>query len=594
MAGKTDSPIITDGSTSFIGGVDSLKATTIADPYNPRGLRRDQLAWLANGTVRDAGISPRSGWTQICRLSDGKSLFQHGTVYQPDSSSPYLIFQIGGRIIKADANSGVVTDLSSGALVNPALADKAFFAQAEQFLVIQGGDRATLPLFWDGHTLRRSKGITNTAVAPGTPGINEIPTAGPMAYYMGRLWYAQDRTYSAGDIVGGNSGTLANRFRDAVLNVTENPLVVGGDGFTVPDNSGNIRALAYAANINASLGEGLLYIFTHKAIYALTVPVTRTNWIAATSNNQPLQTIVQLVNGAVGDDCVVPVNGDLYFQSFEPGIRSLVAAIRYFQQPGNIQVSSNENRILQLNDRSLLRFASGVEIDNRLLMTALPYQTPCGVAHRALVPLDFVPVSSFNEQYAPVWEGHYEGIQIMQVLGGDFDGKERAFAVVRSETDGAIYLWEIVTGQKFDGGDKRIDMQIEFPAYTWGHVTRMKQMVGGELWVDRLYGTVEFQVDYRVDGETCWVPWFKWKECSARDSNEFGLPLMTYPSPLGMGYRQTMDLPKPPAICDQMRRPSDRGFQFQPRVTIHGYCRVRGILLHAYWIDKKLYERIPG
>ena len=90
------------------------------------------------------------------------------------------------------------------------------------------------PLIWDGAILRRSKGITNPAVAPGTPGVNEIPAGTAMDYFMGRIWYAQGRVANAGDIVGGPSGTLAYDFRDSVLNVTECPLVLGGDGFSVP------------------------------------------------------------------------------------------------------------------------------------------------------------------------------------------------------------------------------------------------------------------------------------------------------------------------------------------------------------------------
>src|SRR5262249_16452120 len=144
---------------------------------------------------------------------------------------------------------------------------KAYFEQAEEFLIIQSGDNATLPLFWDGNTLRRSKGITDRTKGPPYPnGVNEIPAATAMDYFMGRLWYAQFRQYSAGDIVGGPSGsnvapTFYN-FRDSLLNVTENPLVLGGDGFTVPTQSGNIRALKHSANLDTALGQGQLFIFT--------------------------------------------------------------------------------------------------------------------------------------------------------------------------------------------------------------------------------------------------------------------------------------------------------------------------------------------
>jgi hypothetical protein len=521
------------------------------------------------------------------------------------SALPYLIFGVGGHIYKADITTGTITDLSSQfGLFHPQNETLFHFCQGEQFLVIQAGDFLTsatpaLPLFWDGKILRRSKGITNNAVAPGTPGVNEIPAATAMDYFMGRLWYAQGRTISAGDIVRGPSGTPAFQKRDSILNVTENPLVVGGDGFTVPDNAGNIRGIKHSAQIDASLGQGRLYIGTRKAIYALQVPVTRNDWIGADNNNQPLMTEVQLANGWVSDRSIVVVNGDLFFQSLEPGIRSLVAASRFFQQWGNVAISANIERLLQNNDRGLLHFSSGILFDNRLLMTAIPRQTARGVVHSALAPLDFVPVSSFGANLNPAWEGAYGGLDIFQLFTGDFNGRDRAFAIVLSHTDQSLFLWELGSeGVLFENGENRIQWQVEFPAYTFGSETDMKRLVGSELWVDRLVGTVEFVMEYRPDGEQCWLPWHSWKACSQKDCRE-DTPACVLPpgyvppvaTPNASGYRNVMTLPKPPVACgQQMDRPSDLGFQFQPRLTIKGPCRVRAIYLKAIEFDRPLYS----
>lgn len=470
-----------------------------------------------------------------------------------------------------------------------------YFEQAENFLVIQAGDYITLPLFWDGTVLFRSIGINNTAVAPGTPGVNQIPAAGPMDYYQDRLWYAQGRNYSAGDILGSNSGTKALQFRDSVLNVTENPLVVGGDGFTVPSEAGNIEALEHPANLDSTLGQGSLFIGTRKAIYSLNVPISRTDWIAANNNNRPRQSVVQLANGPVNDTSMIPVNGDLFYQSLEPGIRSLIIATRFFEQPGNRVISANENRILQFVDRSLLRFASGIEFDNRMLQTSLPRQTPQGVVHDALIPMDFIPVSSFEKAFNPIWEGMLEGLQILQLFVGDFNGVDRAFAVVVSRDDSSIQLWEITKSDRLDfnlNGESRINWQIEFPAYTWEQEFLLKKLVSAELWVDRVWGEVVFKMDYRPDGQTCWIPWHEWKICSARNSCEDPTNPICYPiTPFGEGYRQTMTLPKPPEQCaTESGRPSNIGYQFQCRLTITGYCRVRGLLLHAEPVERKLYS----
>jgi hypothetical protein len=605
----SDSILIVDGSLDFSGGVDSLKVTSVASQQNPNGLARNQLAWLVNATVRDGGITQRTGWQplgtnmtpgtlQSILTLAGTYIYQGAYLYQPDNDDPYFIAGIGGHILQIDPNNpSNAIDLSAQFnLYHPGSEPYFYFAQGENYLVIQAGDYGkpggnTLPLFWDGTTLRRSLGITNTAVAPGTPGVNEIPAATAMVYYQNRMWYAQFRQYSAGDIVGGNSGTLANHFRDAILNVTENPLVTGGDGFTVPTNAGNIRALAYSTTLDATLGQSNLYPCTAKQIYALQVPVTRADWIAANSTNQPVQTVIQNGNGPVNDRSIVSWNGDLFFQSLEPGVRSLISALRYFGQWQNPAVSNAEERILQFNDRSLMSNATGALFDNRLLQAVLPMQTVSGVVHQAILPLDFLPMSEFGTGASPIWEGHYEGLNIFQMLAGDFGGRERAFAFVLGAT-GSIDLWELTDSDRFEDGDKRISWRIEFPAYNAGMEFDLKELMAAEIWCDKVFGEVVFTLTYKVDSDPCERPWHTWKACVARNSAETVRNPVAYPLEPGReSYRATMMMPKPPAVCvTATGRPSNIGFQFQPILEIKGWCRIRGILLHMMKRDRKLYQ----
>lgn len=600
--------IITDGAIDFSGGVNSIKVTTIQSEKNPNGLARNELAWLDNGTVRDGGISPRGGYEPIRQVHDSAGLFQGKFLYTPiDGSDPYHIYSISGRIYKVPTDPALpIVELTAMfpanvPPTNPPTTQIAHFVQAEQFLVIQAGDDATLPFFWDGTTLRRSVGITNVAAVPGTPGVNEIPAAGVMDYYMGRIWYAQGRSANAGDIVGGPSGTVGYRFADSVLNVTENPQVVGGDGFKIPSNDGTtIRTLTHSANIDAALGQGRLFMATRKAIYALNVPVTRSDWIAANNNNQPLITVVQLNNGWVNQRSVVAVNGDLFGQSLEPGIRSLNQTMRYFGQWGNIQISANEQRILQYNDRELLRYSSGIYFDNRLLQTALPIQRDQGVVHRAIIPLDFMPISSFLSQKPPNWEGMAEGLEVLQMSVGEFGGRERAFATIVSKIDNSIQLWEMTNFLRTDlntsdTDENRITMIIETPAFTWGDETTLKKLVGAELWVDKLSGTVQFSVEYRPDSQACWNLWHVWKKCSPKNSAEVVQNPISYPlTRCQDSYFNSMTLPVPdPNKCaNSTGRPGTVGYQFQLRLVIKGYCRVRGIYLHAEAMGRKLYENL--
>ncbi len=591
---------LVDGQLSFAGGIDSGKVPTISSETFPDGLKRNQLAWLTNGTVRGGGILQRTGWLPLVVDHNWPGIFQGAFMYEPDSGNPYIVAAIGGRIyrIRVDTDNSV-EDLSAAfGLTNSVTSDQYFFCQSEQFLIIQSGDGTTLPLFWDGSTMRRSNGLTGNVTYPN---INELPAAGPTDYYMGRTWYSQGRQYSGSDIVGNQtSGTIAYRYRDSVLKVTENPLSLAGDGFIVPTTSGNIRGITHTAELDTALGQGRLYIGWGRSIYRLNVPVTRTDWIAATNNNQPLQTVAQIKFGFINDRSIVRLNGDLFYQAID-GVRSLALATRFFQQWGNTPISRNENRVLRFNDRNLLRFSSGIEFDDRLLQTCLPVQTPVGVASQIILPLDFDLITSLGEKYPPAWEGGLEAVPTLQLAEGDFGGRQRAFAMVVSKLTGNIDVWELSTTARFDkevnNDGNRVNWYFETPAYTWGDPFKLKRLDGLELWIDKLYGTVQYSVQYRVDQNPCWIDWMAWTECSSKDCREDPESVTCdpdYPSqPFCEGFRATMTLPKPPERCESANgRPTTIGYQFAVRVTIKGWCRVRGILIYAVPRDQRPYENI--
>lgn len=617
------SKILIDGAMDWSGGVDSIKTTTVQSEMNPNGLARNELAWMNNCTVRDGGISPRFGWSYLFDISDGTDKYQGGYLYHPtDDTPPYLVASLSGTLFWIDIITGTITNISDVAYsaghsvphMMPATVDKVYFCQAEEFLVMQAGDLVTNPLIWFGtytNLMHQSMG-TNPGAEPGVGGVSQIPPAGPMDYYMGRLWYAHGRYYGAGDLVGGPSGTAAYNFRNSIFEVTENPLSVSGLEFAVPSQAGSIRAIKHSANINTQLGQGELFIFTRKSIYSQEVPISRQDWIGAGNeqdfdfqtgvaiptarSGMPVQKVVQIVNGSVNDNSVVAVNGDLFYQSFEPGIRSVKAAVRNFEELGNIQISAPEDRLVKWNDRELMRFSSGIYFDNRLLQTQLPYSTDQGVASRAIAVLDFMPLSTNKGERTSIWEGMYEGLDFMQLFEGDFNGVQRAFAVVRSRADGRLQLWELTKGDREDfneSGTSRIMMIAEFPAYTFGDQFKLKKLLSAELWFDRLRGTAEFQVHYRVDGDRCWNVWHMWTECSAKGPEE-DVPPVGYPEGAYCdSYRWSKTLPLPQLVCNtQMRRPMNVGYQFQVRIVIKGSCRIRSVILKASPVEDAMYDNL--
>ncbi len=569
---------IVDGTEDFSAGIDSGRVPTLAGPLNPTGLQRNQLSWASNTTVRGGGAGQRTAWQPSIVGAPWTGKFQCSYMYEPVNGNPYIVASIGGRIYTWDIDNQILTDQSAiYGLTNPADGTLGFMCQAEEFLIIQAGDYTTLPLFWDGFTLTRSNGIIDPLGDPN----NQIPAAGPMEYFMGRLWYAFGREYCAGDIVGGSAHGTAN-----VLYVTENPIAVGGDGFTVPTVAGDIRALKYSGNQNTQLGsttQGTLYIFTRKQIYSCDVPVKRSGTDGWDHFEEPFQKVIQMNYGTVSDRSVVRVNGDLFYQSVD-GVRSLKVALRDVAQWGDTPISENEKRAIQFNDRQLLRWATGIFFDNRLLQSCLPKAVDAGVAHEGILPLDFDLISSLGSKLSPAWEGIWNGLDVLQLLEGDFGGRQRAFAFTQSELNADIQLWELTTSDRFENGDNRVTWFIETPSYTWGDTMSRKQLDSMELWVDKIFGTVDFTVFYIPDQHPCPVFWHTWQACAARSCEE-DLNQATCTGYPAQPYREQFRnfvLPVPPIEClAGVNRPSNLGYQFRVIIQVVGWARIRGLKLYA-------------
>lgn len=604
---------LVDGQLGWSGGVQSdTPRTKVLTGVLEDGVDQDQLAWMINGSVRGGGIGQRPVLQPLVQDAPWSGLYQGGLLYEPDDADPRLLLLIGGRpyVVRVDTDNSVV-DLAAtygAGLVMPSTITHAYFAQTEMFGVIQAGDLVTLPLFYDAgdaygrpESFRRSNGLVNPGVSDPN---NELPSARAMVNHAQRTWYAYGRGYAGSDIVANQaSGSAAFDYRDSVLKLTENPVAYGGDAFIVPTAAGNIRGLAYAANLDTALGQTDLYVFTRRAVYACSAPVTRTDWTATALSNMPLQKVALVKGGSYSDRCIVPVNGDLFFQSPPNGdIRSVQASIRYFGQWGNVPLSTNINRLTQFNDRSLLHDSTGILYGNRLFESALPIVTPAGTAHQALSMLDFDVISTFQKRKPPAWEGVWDvsgGPYILQLFEGDFGGRERAFAVVWSTLRSAIEVWEIRDDLRFEDGEGRVTRQIEFPAYPFGDPFGLKELVGGELWFDKLLGDVFVEVWYRPDSYACWQKWWAFEKCAAKDCREDidnpcseGYP--DYPKPLfceSDAIPVTFPTPVFPAsVPSADGRPANLGYQFQVKLVVKGWARIRGLLLYALWRERRPYE----
>lgn len=320
---RRDPNVSYDGLSKITAGVQSAVA--------PIALPRNQLAWAVNIDCRTDFVRPRPGWVkrQLTFLDDEGAestavqalfevaIFQGAIVFERFSQ---IVTMIGGHLFRIDPSSWSVTDVSTAGDLNASDKYRAWFCEAESWVIAQDG--TSIPWIYDGASTVRS----DTIGAGGKP---QVPIGKAMCYSQGRLIvsYASGRAFVIGDIVGGDSGTAPYDFKDSVLYFTENDVINGGGSFSVPINAGLITAFRPIAQIDTSMGQGPTQVFTTNAIFSLNTPVDRTTWATV---NFPIGTVSNVANGMLSDRCTPNVNGDIWGRAPD-GVRAFMVARRDFQ-----------------------------------------------------------------------------------------------------------------------------------------------------------------------------------------------------------------------------------------------------------------------
>lgn len=564
-----DSKRRSDGQLSCEGGVNSGRA--------PNLIRANQVSWAVNTTFRGGWAMQRPVWRKADLTFEDdtaeenfqEALFQTAGGYVSDEGDGSLISMQGGRVFKASiASQGFkIQDISIAGDLNPTNITQAWAIQAENYFILQDGQ--SKPFIYNGGSAVRATE-------------RQIPVGKQMAYYMGRIWIANGREYVAGDIVYGPSGSEALGLRDSILYMTENTYLAEGGAFGVPVQAGDITALKPIANLNTALGQGELIAFTENAVFATLVPQRREDWKNTT---EPLQRMIQLTNGAFGQDAVVNVNEDLFYRN-RVGIQSLAYAVRNSGQWGNTPVSNEMDRILLRDVQSYLRYASGVNFENRLLMTTAPgYTQNRGTYFRALASLDFEPITGMSDKQPPAWEGIWTGLNILKIVTVMHQGVQRCFAYTLSASN-TIELYELNSLENFDwdgSNEVRVQWSQELRSMDFGSKFDMKQLFAGDLFFDQIHGEVDFDVDWRPDSHPCWIDWDSWSVCAKTKfcEDDFGTcPTLPNYQPQ---YTPKRQLVQPPDTFDAITKWKYRnGFEHQVRLTMTGPARVKQIRINAH------------
>lgn len=586
---------------SLPGGMDSGRS--------PALLPKTQCAYAQNVTFRGGFPETRPSFKRV-QLASGDATtaltttgkFQGCGFYEKDSDTAHLIAVAGGKVYTitppSSGSEWAVVDVTNSITLS-ATSERVHMIQAndlvsgtaKSYLVIQDGSNSNRPFIWDGVS------ATSAVVSSGT----KVPVGtGPMAYGNGRLWVAQGREYVAGDIFGGTTG---------ILEFTENTHLAGGGAFAVSVGRGDITAMRFAAAPNTALGVGELLVATKDAVTSVNVPADRNDWYALTD---PIQRVLLINNGALGQHSTELVNGDVFMRSVD-GIRSVVQAVREFQGHGNTPMSREMARVLKYDNAAYTQYASTVLFNNRLLMTSQDsYNSTTGVAFKGLVVLDFDLIGGMSGKSPAAYDGFWklsmtrdsvlEDLEIFQLVKGQFGGVERCFAFVRNE-DGNTELWEMlgdgddVEDVDYDSGDpveEKINCEVELPSFDFGQPGAAKELESADMWVDRCTGgTVTFHTDYHPDQYPCWISWQDWSiiaESTIRD--ESGVCSESF-ADYQKQYRPRMRIGRPadmeePAAGKRM----NYGWEFAARVKWTGHARMKMFRINCRETQEEPYSDV--
>lgn len=547
---------------------------------DPSLIADGQLAFASNLSFRGDLVHTRSPLVSIPLDMQLTGMFGGAGFYEMPTQQG-IVLTVAGRfylIQVTPSDLGAVTDITPPAFSYPATIDFVHIFQAEKYAIFLGLQQK--PVIYDGLTSR-------------TAGIKEIPSGVLGLYAWGRIWVALSdfRTFAAGDIVYGPSGTPAEGGVDAILKFTENDFLNEGGFFAVPSSAGTITAMIALATIDTSLGIGPILIGTNTSVISVNAPVDRTTW----KNLQyPIQTISLLDYGPVGPRSTVSAFNDVWFRSLD-GVRSFIVARRNTVSPGNVPLSHEVSPVLANDDDPLLFKGSAIVFDNRLFMTVAPrLVADSGTVHDGLAVINFDSLSTMAGKQPPIWEGVRSGLAILQVVRGHIRGVERAFALALNESNGVIELWEItrensgyydtyraVAGDHTSIVRTSIQTALETKRFDYD---RLVKLVMGELYLDDIVDEITLVIKFKPDEYPGWITWAtihlcaSVSQCTIATPEQFTCHIW---KPNARTYAARIRLPRPPETCNEIAgTPIDRAYSFQFRLEGTGHFQTRKFRPH--------------
>jgi hypothetical protein len=530
--------------------------------FRPDQIGQNQAAWAQNVTIRDGKPRTRD-YKFVQRATLPKGLLQGWGFYSVQGGS--FVVSIWGQLWRLIVNGNNVSVVSIPLdWRNSETIRQAWMCETAGSLVIQDGQSAAI--IFDGSTARRA-------------GNNEVPRGTSMAYGNGRLAV----------VVFGNQvmvGNITTNLFQSELQFTETTYLSGGGSFLFPKA---VSGLAFLPINNTNTGLGSLIVFGQRFANSLRLDVTaRELWDQIPGFEQ-----VVLPVGAAGQNCIVPVNQDLYWRDSNGNIWSLRSAQWDAMSPGNAPISREVSRIVDFETSALLPFSSGIFDNNRLLMLGSPLLNVYGnPSFLDIISLDAAALATMRGKAPPAYDGVACGLAFTALMHGDIENQSRSFAI-STDADGENRLWEILPAEKTDFAYISVGTAnaytaiakltpipvtsfVETRRFDFGMPGMKKQIVRVDLWPTDIEGSVTMTVYWRADNRTQWQLWGSVSVCADMDNADGEwLDLASQER----GRIKTLTAPDNIDVIDNQR--ADMGYGFQIRIVWTGSMLLDRIKLWA-------------
>lgn len=446
---------------------------TVVDGMNrgrePELIGEQQAHLLRNVSTRGGRIHSRPRFVKRATLPAG--LMQGATVFQKLSS---VIVSISGRIYSLDTSSWARTELTSGD-VNAPKGPRTWMCETPGSLVIQ--DNQSRPFVYDGASFRRATR-------------DEVPVGGAMAFGNGRLAVVvNSREVQIGDI--------RQDAHQSELKFSETYNLLGGGSFSFPSP---VNSLSVIPVIDTGSGQGSLIVGCEGAVYTLKTQITQRDlW-----SEVGFQSVLLPTRGITGPNAAVSVNQDLYFRSND-GLRSVRTSTSDYSAPGLAPLSVEVRHRMDYDTPSLLKDASVVYFDNRLICSHSPFIYGPRSLNLGMVALNFDGLSSRGQKSPPAFDGEWDGLVTAQIFTGIVSGTERCFVLGR-EVGGTNGLWEILRETSVQSGDEPTQA-IETRTLFGDAPGTLKNLRRCDVQFSDIRGGLAVRVFFRPERYPYWVKW---------------------------------------------------------------------------------------